>query len=90
MLEIDSGNIKALYRRAQAHLGARDFLEAELDVNRALVLQPGNAEMVALGKKIRLSQREETKKESSLYSKMFSKPLSESEEVTSSAVSGTG
>ena len=83
VLEIDSGNIKALYRRAQAYLGSLDFLEAELDVQKALVLQPDHAEMQALGKKIRVAQRDQAKKDSSLYSKMFSKPGICSSDVTS-------
>ena len=48
-----------------------------MDVKRALVLQPENAEMVALSKKIKLAQKEQTKKESKIYGKMFSKPISD-------------
>ena len=33
--------------------------------------------MVALSKKIKVAQKASTKKESSLYSKMFSKPISD-------------
>jgi hypothetical protein len=36
VLEGDSGNLKALYRRAQAYLATADFVEAELDIKRGL------------------------------------------------------
>ena len=36
MLDTDPGCVKALYRRAQAHLGAQDFVEAEVDIRAAL------------------------------------------------------
>jgi hypothetical protein len=36
VLDIDGSNLKALYRRAQAHLGSLDFAEAELDIRRGL------------------------------------------------------
>jgi hypothetical protein len=39
-----------------------------------MVLEPANAEMQALGKKIRVVQRDQAKKDSKIYSKMFSKP----------------
>lgn len=37
VLERDGGNLKALYRRAQAYLATGDFLEAEQDIRKALI-----------------------------------------------------
>lgn len=45
MLEADSGSIKALYRRAQALLGAGDLVEAERDVKAGLLLEEGNKDL---------------------------------------------
>jgi len=36
VLEKSSGQPKALYRRAQAHMGAGDYVEAEVDIKAAL------------------------------------------------------
>ena len=36
VLEKTSGHPKALYRRAQAHMGAGDYVEAEVDIKAAL------------------------------------------------------
>jgi hypothetical protein len=36
VLEKNSGNTKALYRRAQAHMAAGDYVEAEVDIKAAL------------------------------------------------------
>lgn len=42
VLEIDSTNVKALYRRAQAHMHLVDFDLAEVDIKRALEIDPEN------------------------------------------------
>ena len=36
VLAADPGCVKGLYRRAQAHLGQQDFVEAEMDIRAAL------------------------------------------------------
>lgn len=36
VLEVDSSNAKALYRRAQAWMATADFVEAELDIRAGL------------------------------------------------------
>ena len=38
VLQADSSNVKALFRRAQAHLALQDFVEAELDIKAALLV----------------------------------------------------
>jgi hypothetical protein len=41
VLEKSSGQPKALYRRAQAHMGAGDYVEAEVDIKAALQVRGG-------------------------------------------------
>ena len=45
VLQIESGNIKALYRRAQAYLALQDFDLARQDLVTALNLDPTNASL---------------------------------------------
>lgn len=40
VLEAEPSNVKALFRRAHAHLAQQDFLEAELDIRAALLVRP--------------------------------------------------
>lgn len=46
-LSIDANNVKALFRRAQARTGLKDYEEAINDFNRALELEPDNQEIKA-------------------------------------------
>ncbi|GIL82576.1 hypothetical protein Vretimale_12040 [Volvox reticuliferus] len=74
VLEIDSQNVKALYRRAQAQMGLADLFEAERDLKSALYAEPNNADVQGLMRKLKVAIREQNKKEASLYSKMFRFP----------------
>ena len=40
VLELDSQNLKALYRRAQSYIATRDYLEASQDLKNALLIDP--------------------------------------------------
>lgn len=42
MLDVESHNVKALYRRAQAYMETEDLFAAELDIKRALGTDPQN------------------------------------------------
>ena len=42
VLELDSRNVKALYRRAQAYLHLVDLDLAEMDIKKALEIEPNN------------------------------------------------
>jgi peptidylprolyl isomerase len=42
VLELDSTNVKALYRRAQAHTHLIDLDLAEADIKNALEIDPDN------------------------------------------------
>lgn len=42
MLELESTNVKALYRRAQAYMNMADLDLAEFDIKKALEIDPDN------------------------------------------------
>jgi len=42
VLEVDSKNVKALYRRAQAYIETADLDQAESDLKKALEIDPSN------------------------------------------------
>lgn len=42
MLEVDSKNVKALYRRAQAYIQLVDLYLAEQEIKKALEIDPDN------------------------------------------------
>ncbi len=54
---MDAENIKALFRRAQSYLATQDFFEAEQDIKRGLGLQPDNADLLNLHKKLKVCVR---------------------------------
>lgn len=45
VLEAESRNVKALYRRAQAYIQLADLDLAEFDIKKALEIDPGNRYM---------------------------------------------
>ncbi|RMZ52723.1 hypothetical protein APUTEX25_000842 [Auxenochlorella protothecoides] len=71
VLDHDSFNLKALFRRAQAYLGTFDFVEAEQDIKKGLGVDPNNADFNALHRKWKVAQAAAGKAEAKLYSKMF-------------------
>lgn len=48
MLELESKNVKALYRRAQAYIQLADLDLAEFDIKKALEIDPDNRYMQSL------------------------------------------
>lgn len=42
VLELESTNVKALYRRAQAYMNMADLDLAEFDIKKALEIDPDN------------------------------------------------
>ncbi|XP_021749621.1 peptidyl-prolyl cis-trans isomerase FKBP62-like [Chenopodium quinoa] len=73
VLDVDSMNVKALYRRAQAYIQLADLELAEFDVKKALEIDPDNREVKLEYKKLKEKIREYNKKDAQLYGKMFSK-----------------
>lgn len=46
VLELEGRNVKALYRRAQAYIQLADLDLAELDIKKALEIDPNNRYML--------------------------------------------
>jgi len=48
VLDLESTNVKALYRRAQAYMQLTDLDLAELDIKKALEIDPNNRYMLRI------------------------------------------
>ncbi|CAL5416868.1 unnamed protein product [Camellia sinensis] len=84
VLEIDGRNVKALYRRAQAYIQLVDLDLAEIDIKKALEIDPNNRyEMIYRGmccrdvkleyKILKQKVKEYNKKDAQFYGNMFAK-----------------
>lgn len=73
VLDIESQNIKALYRRAQAYMENSDLDLAEFDVKKALEVDPNNREVKVLQKNLKRHQAESNKRDANFYANMFSR-----------------
>ncbi|XP_061962693.1 70 kDa peptidyl-prolyl isomerase-like isoform X2 [Populus nigra] len=73
VLELDSQNVKALYRRAQAYIQLVDLDLAEKDIKRALEIDPDNRDVKLEYKILKDKVREYNKKEAQFYSNIFAK-----------------
>ncbi|PRW33606.1 peptidyl-prolyl cis-trans isomerase FKBP62-like isoform A [Chlorella sorokiniana] len=71
VLEVDSSNAKALYRRAQAWMATGDFVEAELDIRAGLAQEPESTDFKLLLKRWKAVAAAAAKKEAGLYSGMM-------------------
>ncbi|GAV70772.1 LOW QUALITY PROTEIN: FKBP_C domain-containing protein/Ribosomal_S8e domain-containing protein/TPR_2 domain-containing protein/TPR_11 domain-containing protein [Cephalotus follicularis] len=73
VLESESKNVKALYRRAQAYIHLTDLDLAEFDIKKALEIDPDNRDVKLEYKILKEKMREYNKKEAKLYGNMFAK-----------------
>ncbi|GAB2233165.1 hypothetical protein Droror1_Dr00002383 [Drosera rotundifolia] len=73
VLELDSRNVKAFYRRAQAYIHLVDLELAEIDIRKALGIEPDNREVKLEYKALKDKVKEYNKKDAKFYSNMFSK-----------------
>lgn len=73
VLEIDSKNVKALYRRAQAYINLVDLDLAEFDIKKALEIDPANRDVKLEYKVLREKVKEINKKDAKFYGNMFAK-----------------
>jgi FK506-binding protein 4/5 len=73
VLELESTNIKALYRRAQAYIELLDLDYAETDIKKALDLDPDNKDVKLEYKRLKQKLAEQNKKEAKLYGNMFAR-----------------
>ncbi|XP_059279447.1 70 kDa peptidyl-prolyl isomerase-like isoform X2 [Lycium ferocissimum] len=73
VLEVESCNVKALYRRAQAFMETADLHLAELDIKKALEIDPENREVKLIQKTLKKLQAESNKRDAKLYTTMFAR-----------------
>ncbi|PWA62456.1 hypothetical protein CTI12_AA194020 [Artemisia annua] len=73
VLEIESKNVKALYRRAQAYISLVDLDLAELDIKIALEIDPDNRDVKLEYKVLKEKMKEYDKEDAKFYGNMFAK-----------------
>eukprot|EP00250_Pteridium_aquilinum_P013605 c21449_g1_i1 orf=550-2310(-) len=73
VLELESQNVKALYRRAQAYIETADLDLAELDIKKALEIDPSNRDVKLEYRTLKQRQIEYNKKEAKMYGNMFAR-----------------
>lgn len=73
VLDFEFNNVKALFRRAQAFMENVDLDLAEIDIRKALELDPENREVKMIQKRLRQLQAECNKRDAKMYANMFSR-----------------
>ncbi|CAL5424860.1 unnamed protein product [Camellia sinensis] len=73
VLELESSNVKALYRRAQAYINMADLDLAEFDIKKALEIDPNNRDVKLEYKTLKEKMKEYNKKDAKFYGNMFAK-----------------
>ena len=71
VLDKDSSNAKALFRRAQARLGLQEYVEAGADIRAALALDPASADLRALLARHRKESAAYDKQSRAAFANMF-------------------
>lgn len=70
VLEMDPGNVKALFRRASAHLAEAEHAKAIADLKAVLETEPGNSEASRLLAQAQREEKKQEKKAQSIFAKM--------------------
>ncbi|KAH9675196.1 peptidylprolyl isomerase [Citrus sinensis] len=73
VLELEPLNVKALYRRSQAHLKTSELEKAEADIKRALTIDPNNRVVKLVYMELKDKQREYAKYQAEIFGTMLSK-----------------
>ncbi|KAL3850441.1 hypothetical protein ACJIZ3_012323 [Penstemon smallii] len=73
VLELESTNVKALYRRSQAYMNLADLDLAEFDIKKALEIDPDNRDVKIGYKALKEKMKEYNKKDAKFYGNMFAK-----------------
>ncbi|KAK3017471.1 hypothetical protein RJ639_006421 [Escallonia herrerae] len=73
VLELESTNVKALYRRAQAYINLADLDLAEKDIKKALEIDPDNRDVKLEYRVLKEKIKEFNKKDAKFYGNMFAK-----------------
>lgn len=76
VLAVESENVKALYRRAQSHIGTGDCVEASKDLQKALKADPESRAIQSEVKRLNKLLREYFRKEKHMMTNMFSSKAS--------------
>ncbi|BDA45510.1 Peptidyl-prolyl cis-trans isomerase FKBP62 [Coccomyxa sp. Obi] len=73
VLNSNPSDVKALYRRAQAHLGQQDFVEALVDIKAALQVEPANKDVRVLLARYKKESAAANQRDAVMYKTMFQK-----------------
>ncbi|XP_022761817.1 peptidyl-prolyl cis-trans isomerase FKBP62-like isoform X3 [Durio zibethinus] len=73
VLELDNRNVKALYRRAQAYIQLVDLDLAEVDIKKAMEIDPDNRDVKMEYRVLKEKIREYNKKDAQFYGNIFAK-----------------
>ncbi|KAA0067644.1 70 kDa peptidyl-prolyl isomerase-like [Cucumis melo var. makuwa] len=73
VLELDSRNVKALYRRAQAYIQLVDLDLAEQDIKKALEIDPDNRDVKIEYRQLKEKVKEYNKRDAQFYGNIFAK-----------------
>ncbi|XP_051130629.1 70 kDa peptidyl-prolyl isomerase-like isoform X2 [Andrographis paniculata] len=71
ILNTETCNVKALYRRARAYIEVSEFQLAEVDIRKTLELDPHNRDAKLLQQKLKQLRAESNKRDANLYRAMF-------------------
>ncbi|KAJ8755324.1 hypothetical protein K2173_019122 [Erythroxylum novogranatense] len=85
VLELESRNVKALYRRAQAYIQLVDLDLAEIDIKKALEIDPDNKDVKSEYRILKEKVREYNKKDAQFYGNIFAK-MSKLEQTKSAVI----
>ncbi|XP_059660064.1 peptidyl-prolyl cis-trans isomerase FKBP62 [Cornus florida] len=88
VLELESRNVKALYRRAQAYINLADLDLAEFDIKKALEIDPDNRDVKLEYKTLKEKVKEFNKKDAKFYGNMFAKLTKLESETNKAATKG--
>ncbi|KAF6151867.1 hypothetical protein GIB67_010441 [Kingdonia uniflora] len=73
VLELEPLNVKALYRRSQSYLKASELEKAEIDLKKALTIDPNNRIVKLEYSKLKEMQKEYAKCQAEVFGTMFSR-----------------
>ncbi|KAG5586639.1 hypothetical protein H5410_047073 [Solanum commersonii] len=81
VLETESTNVKALYRRAQAYMNMADLDLAEFDIKKALEIDPNNRDVKLEYKALKEKAKEFNKKDAKFYGNITPLPRTTTNEL---------
>ncbi|KAF3626656.1 hypothetical protein FXO37_30262 [Capsicum annuum] len=73
VIEYDPCNVKALFRRAQAYLRINELEKAEIDIKKALQVDPNNRDVKVIYKEMKNKQKQYAQHEVKIFSTMLSR-----------------